>query len=54
MDERPINTYWLGAQFISYCLKQGWLTQKGLSGKGTRWYPTDRGRKELEKFAIEV
>jgi hypothetical protein len=52
MAERPINPYWLGGQFLCYCVKQGWLRQEGSGGRGTKWYPTDKGRKELkEKFA---
>jgi hypothetical protein len=55
MIEKPINHYWFGAQFLEYCVKQGWLRQQGSGGRGTRWYPTDKGRKELkEKFGITV
>jgi len=55
MADKSINPYWFGAKFISYCVKQGWLRQEGSGGRGTKWYPTDKGRKELkEKFGIEV
>jgi hypothetical protein len=55
MIDKPINPYWLGAQFISYCVKQGWLKQEGSGGRGTRWYATNKGRKELEeKFGIKL
>jgi hypothetical protein len=51
--ERRINPYWLGGQFLRYCVKQGW--QEGSGGRGTKWYPTDKGKKELkEKFEIEL
>jgi hypothetical protein len=55
MTERPINPYWVGGQFLGYCVKQGWLRQEGSGGRGTKWYPTDEGRKELKKkFEIEL
>jgi hypothetical protein len=53
MTERPISPYWIGAQFLRYCVKQAWLRQEGSGGRGTKWYPTDKGRKELKKFEIE-
>lgn len=53
--DRPINPYWFGSRFLAYCVKQGWLKQQGSSGRGTKWYPTNKGKKELkEKFGIEV
>jgi hypothetical protein len=53
--DNPINHYWFGAKFLEYCVKQGWLRQEGSGGRGTRWYPTDKGREELkEKFGITV
>lgn len=55
MPERPINPYWLGGSFLGYCVKQGWLKQVGSGGRGTKWYPTEKGKKELkEKFNIEI
>jgi hypothetical protein len=55
MIERPINPYWVGGQFLRYCVKQGWLKQEGAGGRGTKWYPTDKGREALkEKFEIEL
>ena len=55
MTDNPINHYWFGSKFLEYCVKQGWLRQEGSGGRGTKWYPTDKGRKELkEKFGIEV
>jgi hypothetical protein len=41
--------------FIGYCVKQGLLVQQGSGGRGTKWYPTDKGRIELRaKFGIEM
>jgi hypothetical protein len=55
MREKPINPYWWGAKFLSYCVKQGWLRQEGSGGRGTKWYPTGKGKEELkEKFGIEI
>jgi hypothetical protein len=55
MTEKTINPFWFGSKFLEYCVKQGWLKQEGSGGRGTKWYPTDKGRKELkEKFGIEV
>jgi hypothetical protein len=55
ITDKPINHYWFGSKFLEYCVKQGWLRQEGSGGRGTRWYPTDKGRKELkEKFSIEL
>jgi len=46
---------WAGARFLNYCVKQGWLRQEGPSGRGTKWYQTDKGEEELkEKFEIEL
>jgi hypothetical protein len=55
ISDKPINPYWWGAKFLQYCVKQGWLRQEGSGGRGTKWYPTNKGREELkEKFGIEV
>ena len=55
MTDNPINHYWFGSKFLEYCVKQGWLRQEGSGGRGTRWYSTDKGRKELkDKFGLEV
>jgi len=55
MSDISINPYWWGAKFLEYCVKQGWLEQEGSGERGTKWYPTGKGRKELkEKFGIEV
>lgn len=55
MKKKPINPYWFGAKFIAYCVEQGWLTQEGQGGRGTKWYLTDKGKKELKnRFGIEL
>lgn len=43
----------IGAQFIEYCKKVGWLVEKG-EGKKKVWYVTQEGKEELEKFNIEI
>ncbi|MDD1776467.1 MAG: hypothetical protein LUP94_03830 [Candidatus Methanomethylicus sp.] len=54
-ERKAINPYWVGGMFIAYCVRQGWLDQLGSGGKGTRWFPTEKGRKEMkEKFGIEL
>jgi len=54
MSEKPINHYWLGSKFLEYS-KIDWLKQQGSGGRGTKWYPTDKGREELKtKFGIEL
>ena len=55
MDKKAINHYWFGSKFLEYCVKKEWLTQEGKGGRGTRWYPTEKGRKALkEEFEIEL
>jgi hypothetical protein len=34
---------------FGFCAKQGWFKQEGSGGRGTRWHPTDKGRKELKE-----
>lgn len=50
---KPINPYALGAYFLEYCVKHGWLRKKG-RGKSTRWYLTESGRNELSKFDVDL
>jgi hypothetical protein len=53
--EKPINPYWWGSKFLSYCVKQGWLRQEGSAGRGIKWYPTGKGKEELkQKFRMEI
>jgi hypothetical protein len=36
-------------------VKQGWLRQEGSGGRGTKWYPTGKGKEEpKQKFGIEI
>lgn len=51
-NEKPINPYALGAFFLEYCVKQGWLMKEG-QGRATRWYLTEEGRRELSKFDVD-
>lgn len=52
---KPINPCWIGNLFLEYCLKKGWVTKEGSGGKNSKWYPTERGRKELkEQFGIKI
>jgi predicted transcriptional regulator len=54
MEKKSINPYWFGGKFLEYCVKKGWLIQEGSGGRGTKWYFTEKGRKELkEEFGIE-
>lgn len=43
----------IGAQFIDYCQKRGWLVEKG-AGKNKEWYVSKEGEQELKKFNIEI
>lgn len=43
----------IGAQFIDYCQKKGWIIEKGV-GKNKEWYVTDKGKEELNKFNIKI
>lgn len=43
----------IGAQFIEYCQKKGWIIEKG-AGKNKEWFVSEQGEKELKKFNIEV
>jgi len=55
ITDKPINHYWFGSKFLEYCVRQGWLRQEGSGRRGTKWYPTGKGRKELkEKFGIDI
>jgi DNA-binding transcriptional regulator PaaX len=43
----------IGGGFLTYCVKQGWLTQEG-KGNKTRYFATGKGRHELAKFDIHI
>jgi hypothetical protein len=51
--QKPINPYAIGGGFLSYCVRQGWLTQEG-KGRNARYYATKKGEEELEKFGIRA
>jgi hypothetical protein len=52
-DARPLNPFMIGGGFLTYCVKQGWLTQEG-KGNKTRYFATEKGRHELAKFDIHI
>jgi hypothetical protein len=55
MEKKSINPYWVGGKFLEFCVKKEWLIQEGKGGRGTKWYPTEKGRKALKaEFGIEV
>ena len=43
----------IGAQFIDYCQKKGWIIEIG-AGKNKEFFVSEEGIKELNKFNIEV
>ena len=43
----------IGAQFIDYSQKKGWIVEKG-AGKSKEYFVSDEGIKELKKFNIEL
>jgi hypothetical protein len=51
--EKPINLFALGAFFLEYCVKHGWLKKKGQE-KSSRWYLTEACRKDLLKFNVDL
>lgn len=51
--EKPINPYDVGGGFLTHCIKQGWVVQEG-KGRIAKFYATEKGKKELKKFGIEV
>lgn len=51
--QKSVNCFAIGGGFLSYCVKQGWLTQEG-KGRKTKYYITEKGKEELKKFDIDV
>lgn len=43
----------VGAQFIDYCQKKGWIISKVVD-KNKEWYLTEKRENELKKFNIVV
>jgi hypothetical protein len=50
-EAKPVSVFAIGAGFLMYCVKQGWLTQRGL-GRAAKYYVTGPGRKALARFGI--
>ncbi len=50
---KAVNPFAIGGGFLDYCVKQGWLIQEGKS-RGAKYYATQEGVKELEKFGIKI
>ena len=48
-----INHYALGAFFLQYCVKNGWLTKEG-SSRYPKWYITELGKIELIRFDVDI
>jgi hypothetical protein len=47
---KPVNPFAVGGAFLSWCVKQGWLVERG-----KQFLATKDGERELRKrFAIEV
>jgi uncharacterized protein YwgA len=52
-DAKPLNQFAIGGAFLAYCVKQGWLIQKG-KGFKAKYFATEKGRRELAKLEIHV
>jgi hypothetical protein len=50
---RSLNPFAIGGGFLDYCVKQGWLIREG-KGRSARYYSTEKGKEELERFGIRV
>ncbi len=51
--KKVADVFSIGAQFIDYCKKEGWIIEKG-SGKNKAWYITEEGEEKLKKFNIKI
>lgn len=49
MGKKPINPYAVGAQFLDYCVKQGWLIREG-TGRNKRWHLTEKAKGDLKNL----
>jgi predicted transcriptional regulator len=45
-EDRSINPFALGAAYLDYCVKQGWLAKKG-EGQAAQYELTELGQKKL-------
>jgi hypothetical protein len=50
---KAINPYLLGAGFLAYCERQGWVATQG-SGAKKRYYLTEKGEIGLKSLGIEL
>lgn len=50
---RAINPYLLGAGFLAYCEKQGWVISRG-EGLKKKYFVTEKGETGLKGFGIKV
>lgn len=50
-EDKPVNVFAVGGGFVTYCVKQGWLIQRG-RGRAARYFATDVGREALAGFGI--
>jgi len=46
-DGDSLNPFAIGAGFLTYCVRQGWLIQEG-KGRRVRYYATEAGREALK------
>jgi len=46
-DKIAINPFHVGAEFLNYCIKQGWIELEMAEDKRLHYYVTDIGAKEL-------
>lgn len=49
----PLNQFVIGGGFLNYCVKQGWLIREG-KGVKAKYFATEKGRRELIKFDIDI
>ena len=52
-EGKPLNPFVIGGGFLTYCVKQGWLTKEG-KGNKTKYFATEKGKRELTKFDIHI
>lgn len=52
-DAGPLNPFMIGGGFLTYCVKHGWLTREG-KGNKSKYFATEKGRRELAKFDIHI
>jgi hypothetical protein len=50
-EDEPVDVLAVGAGFVAYCVKQGWLIQRG-RGQAKKHFVTAAGREALAEFGI--